>query len=176
MLSLINHITVYLFPALLMLGAAYDVASYRIPNWLSAAMAGAFVPVAILADMSFSDIGLSALLGLLMLMVGMVLFALKWFGGGDAKMLAAAALWLGLDKNGSVFGVLNYVIAVGLLGGLFALLLLSFRRMPLPATFAGQGWLLRLHSASEGIPYGVALAGAGIWTFQRTIIYAHLVS
>ena len=134
MLSFVNHLTVYCFPALLMLGAAYDVASYRIPNWLSAAMAGTFLPVAILADMSFSDIGLSALLGLLMLMVGMVLFALKWFGGGDAKMLAAAALWIGLDKNGSVFGVVNYVVAVGLLGGLFALLLLSFRRVPLPAT------------------------------------------
>ena len=176
MLSFVNHLTVYCFPALLMLGAAYDVASYRIPNWLCASIAGAFLPIAILADMSFFDIGISALIGFLMLIVGMVLFALKWFGGGDAKMLAAAALWLGLDKNGSVFGIVNYVIAVGLLGGIVALALLSFRRAPLPATFAGQAWLTRLHSASSGIPYGVALAGAGIWTFQRTIIYAHLLS
>lgn len=173
---MLNYLTLYLFPAMLLLGAAYDLAAYRIPNWLCAAMAGAYLPVAILSGMPYGAIGLSALIGIMMLMLGMVLFAFKWFGGGDAKMLAAAALWVGLDKSGSMLGILNYVVAVGLLGGVFALLLLSFRRVPLPATLAGQPWLLRLHSASEGIPYGVALAGAGIWAFQKTILYSHLVS
>ena len=173
---MLSYLTTFLFPAMLLLGAAYDLAAYRIPNWLCAAMAGAYLPVAILSGMPYGDIGLSALVGLLMLIVGMVLFALKWFGGGDAKMLAAAALWVSLDKSGSMLGILNYVVAVGLLGGVFALALLSFRRVPLPARLAGQPWLLRLHSASEGIPYGVALAGAGIWTFQKTILYSHLVS
>ena len=173
---LLQYLITFMFPALLLLGAAYDLAAYRIPNWVCAAMAAAFLPVAILSGMSFGAIGFSLLIGIAMLLVGMVLFALKWVGGGDAKMLAAAALWVGIDKSGSMFGVLNYVVAAGLIGGVFALLLLSYRRMPLPATFAGQPWLMRLHSASEGIPYGVALAGAGIWVFQNTTLYAHLVS
>lgn len=173
---LLQYLITFTFPALLLLGAAYDLAAYRIPNWVCAAMAGAYLPVAILAGLPFGAIGFSLLVGVVMLMVGMVLFALKWVGGGDAKMLAAAAVWVGIDKSGSIFGILNYVVAAGLIGGIFALMLLSFRRMPLPATFAGQLWLNRLHTASEGIPYGVALAGAGIWVFQNTSLYAHLVS
>ncbi len=173
---LLQYLITFLFPALLLLGAAYDLAAYRIPNWVCAAMAGAFLPVAILSDMSWGTIGLSVLIGIMMLMVGMVMFAFKWVGGGDAKMLAAASLWVAIDKSGTMFGVLSYVVAAGIIGGVFALMLLSFRRMPLPATFAGLPWVIRLHTASEGIPYGVALAGAGIWVFQSTTLYAHLVS
>jgi len=171
---MLSYLTLYLFPALLLLGAAYDVAAYRIPNWLCASIAGAFLPVAILSGMPYGDIGISALIGFLVLILGMVLFALKWFGGGDAKMIAAAALWVGLDRTGSMYGILSYLIIVGLAGGLFAFLLLTFRRFPLPAVFAGQSWLLRLHSANEGVPYGVALAIAGLYVYPASCVYKFL--
>jgi len=108
------------------------------------------------------------------LLIGMVMFAFKWLGGGDAKLLAAAALWVGFD-GGPHMGIISYVIAAGIMGGAFALLLVGFRRFPLPAALAGQTWLMRLHTASEGIPYGVALAGAGILIYQKTLLYSYLV-
>jgi prepilin peptidase CpaA len=172
---MLNYLTLYLLPALLLLAAGYDVAAYRIPNWVCAAIAGAYLPVAILSGMPYGAIGLSALVGLGALIVGMGLFAFKWFGGGDAKMMAASALWLALDRTGSMMGVLAYLMVAGVIGGVFALALLMFRRAPLPAAFAGRAWLLRLHTQSEGIPYGVALAGAGIYMLPKTLLYAHLI-
>lgn len=173
---MLSYFILYLFPALLLLCAAYDVAAYRIPNWLCAAIAGSYLPVAILSGMPYGAIGLSVLAGVIVLVVGMVMFALKWVGGGDAKMLAAASLWVSLDRSGSMLGILGYVVMAGIIGGGFAILLLMFRRFPLPASLAGQTWLLRLHSTGQGIPYGVALAIAGIWIFQKSMLYANLVS
>jgi prepilin peptidase CpaA len=172
---MLNYLTVYLFPALLLLAAAYDVAAYRIPNWIPAAMTVAFLPVAVLAHMPWLDIGLCFLVGFVVLLIGMTLFAFKWFGGGDAKLAAAAAVWVGFD-SGPHMGIISYAIAAGIIGGAFAFLLLMFRRFPLPAALAGQTWLMRLHTASEGIPYGVALAGAGILIYQKTLLYSYLMS
>ncbi len=99
----------------------------------------------------------------------MGLFALRWFGGGDSKLLAAAAPWIGI---GTAF---DYVIFVALAGGLLAAGLLMFRKTPLPATIA-RPWVLRLHSDGEGIPYGVALAAAGIILYPHTAFYQHMVN
>lgn len=167
---MLNYLTLYLFPAMLLLGAGYDVASFRIPNWIPAGLAAAFLPVAIMSGMSWGAIGLSVLAGIILLIAGMALFAFKVLGGGDAKLLAAAALWIGMSD------LLLYVCAVGIVGGLFAILLLTFRRVPMPATLAGQSWLMRLHSGKEGIPYGVALAAAGVLVFPQTVLYTSLTS
>ena len=35
------------------------------------------------------------------------------------------------------------------------LLIVCARALPLPAMLHGQGWLARLHSAKEGVPYGI---------------------
>lgn len=36
--------------------------------------------------------------GVAVLIAGMLLFSLRWVGGGDAKLLAAAALWIGYEQ------------------------------------------------------------------------------
>ena len=48
-------------------------------------------------------------------------FALNMLGGGDVKLLAAVALWLGKDQ------VTALLILVGIVGGLFALCWLAMR-------------------------------------------------
>ncbi len=81
------------------------------------------------------------------------MFARNFIGGGDAKLYAGAALWLGLHD------LVVYTLVATILGGLLTLLLLGMRRFPLPAGLLQQAWLLKLHDARSGIPYGVALAG-----------------
>jgi prepilin peptidase CpaA len=37
-----------------------------------------------------------------------------------------------------------------------------------------QGWLTRLHSPKEGVPYGIALAAAGLLLYPETPFMAAL--
>lgn len=165
-----GYLALFIFPAFLLVAAGYDLSSFRIPNWIPATLAATYLPTAIMAGLPLGEIAVSLALMLGFLILGMGLFALRWFGGGDAKLLAAAAPWIGLSL------AFDYVIGVALIGGLLALVLLTFRKTPLPAVIAAQPWILRLHSSEEGIPYGIALAGAGVVLFPQTAIYLHMVS
>jgi prepilin peptidase CpaA len=46
--------------------------------------------------------------------------------------------------------------------------------VPLPATLSSQGWLVRLHSPEEGVPYGIALAASGLLVYPGTPFMAAL--
>jgi prepilin peptidase CpaA len=48
------------------------------------------------------------------------------------------------------------------------LVLLQFRKLPLPALLARQPWIMRLHEAGGGIPYGIALAAAALAIYPKT--------
>ena len=143
-------------PALLAVAAAFDLATYTIPNRLSLALVAAFVVFGLSAGLTLSAFSFHLLAGLIALVVGFALFALGYIGGGDAKLFAAAALWLGLGD------LLAYTLAASVLGGLLTLTLLTLRQWPLPAGLARRGWILKLHGKSSGIPYGVALASGAL--------------
>jgi prepilin peptidase CpaA len=97
------------------------------------------------------------------LVVAFVCFARGWIGGGDAKLAAATALWLGFDH------LMPYLIYASLFGGALTLLLLQLRSMPLPSLLAGQTWAQRLHSKDAGVPYGIALAAAALVVYPDTV-------
>jgi prepilin peptidase CpaA len=97
--------------------------------------------------------------------MGFALFAFGYIGGGDAKLFAAVALWLGFAT------LLEYILYTALIGGGVALALLSLRSMPMPASFVGQGWAMRLHDSKSGIPYGVALAAAALIVLPHTDVF-----
>ena len=67
-----------------------------------------------------------------MLAVAFVFFARGWIGGGDAKLAAATALWLGFDH------LLPYLLYASIFGGVLTLAMIRFRLMPLPAALAGR--------------------------------------
>src|SRR6516162_7232186 len=60
-------------------------------------------------------------------------------GGGDAKLAAATALWLGFDH------LLPYLLYASLLGGALSVGLIWFRMAPLPDWLARHDWAQRLH-------------------------------
>jgi prepilin peptidase CpaA len=143
-------------PLLLAVAAGWDLASFTIPNFLNLALPAVFALFAIAVGLTWPAIGWHLLAGLLGLFVGFTLFALGYIGGGDAKLFAAVALWLGLRD------LMPYALLASVLGGVLTLGLILLRQCPLPDPLARQGWIVKLHDARSGIPYGVALA-AGVF-------------
>jgi prepilin peptidase CpaA len=54
------------------------------------------------------------------------------------------------------------------MGGALTLLLLRYRREPLPALLIGQGWAEHLHKPDTGVPYGIALAAAALLLYPQS--------
>ncbi|WP_374579507.1 prepilin peptidase, partial [Phenylobacterium sp.] len=93
MLFTVQAVLLLVFPVLVIVAALRDVTSFTIPNWISLALIGAFFPAAVLLGVGLPQIGLHVAAGVAALVAGMVMFALRWIGGGDAKLFAAAGLW-----------------------------------------------------------------------------------
>ena len=158
-------LVIVVLPALLALAAGWDLASFTIPNLLQAALVAVFVVFVWTSGMTSGAMGWHLLAGFLGLAVGFSLFALGYIGGGDAKLFACVALWLGFHDLAS------YAVVASLAGGALTLTLLAVRRLPLPAMLTTQNWLLRLHDERAGIPYGVALAAAAFFIIPQTEIF-----
>lgn len=150
------------FPLAMVMAGIMDLLTFTIPNRISLALVAGFLAAAFLAGLPSMVLLTHAGAGLLVLAAGFAMFARGWIGGGDAKLMAAAALWLGFESLPA------FLFHTALLGGAMAMLLLTYRRyVPLP-WLTRQAWAMRLHDRSQGIPYGVALAGAGLLVYPST--------
>lgn len=149
--------------------ALSDVQSRTIPDAAPIALAAGFACAA-LAGSAPWQIGGHALTALAVLALGFALFAAGWLGGGDGKLAAAVALWLG------PWATLDFIALTAILGGALALAILAFRAAPLPAGLRGARWARLLHAPRAGIPYGVAIAAAGIATLPQSPLLAPLLA
>lgn len=151
-----------IFPAAMMFAAAFDLFTMTIPNRISLALIASFAIAAPLTGLSAVAYAHHIGAGLLMLGVGFFMFWRGWVGGGDAKLIASASLWVGLPS------LLNYLLLVTLAGGVLALGMMMFRNLTLPLFISNQPWAMRLHDKDGGIPYGIAIAAAAIWIYPST--------
>jgi prepilin peptidase CpaA len=151
---------VTVFPGAMALAAASDLFTMTLPNRLALAPP--------LVGLGWSDVGLHVALALLALVATSALFLFGWMGGGDVKLFAATCLWLNPET------LIAYSIYAGLIGMALALALVLWRKMPLPAMLSSQVWLVRLHSPNEGVPYGIALATAGLLVYPQSPFMAAL--
>ena len=103
------------------------------------------------------------------LAVTFALFCRGWVGGGDAKLAAATAVWLGWAQ------VLNYGLVASAFGGVLTGAILAARRWPLPHWLARHRWVARLHEQGSGVPYGIALAAAGLFVYPDTQIWLRVM-
>jgi prepilin peptidase CpaA len=158
------------FPVAMAFAAAFDLFTMTIPNRISLALVGSFALVAPLLGLDLHTIALHFATGFGVLVVGFVLFTRGWLGGGDAKLLAAAALWLGFDS------LLNFLVVVGLLGGVLSLVILAYRRLVPDAFVFGPPWLVRLHAKDSGVPYGIAIGGAALFMYPETRWFTALIT
>lgn len=153
------------FPALMAFAAMSDLLTMTIPNRVSLLLVAGFVAMAILTGMPFKTFGMHVLAGSAVLATTFGMFALGWIGGGDAKLAAAIGLWCG-------FGVLvEYLVFASIIGGVLTLAILYARTLFLPDFAMRIGWIARLHHHKTGIPYGIALATAGLLVYPYTQIW-----
>src|SRR5918994_1387086 len=128
-----------LFPAIMTFAASSDLFTMTISNRITLILVGGFFALALVTGMSPHDVLSHVSAAFTVLAVTFVFFARGWIGGGDAKLAAATALWLGFDH------LMPYLLYASLLGGALTLLLIQFRNLPLPAMLVGREWAERLH-------------------------------
>ncbi len=158
---MILTIVVLLFPLALMYAGGRDLMSYEIPNWVSLAIVADFLALALLGPVDLSMVGWNLSAGAAVLIVGAALFFAGIMGGGDAKLLAACAVWVGWS------GLLKFCFVVSIAGGVFALLIIAAKYAKLPKAWREGTWLGRLCSGEKGLPYGVAIGLGGIVMFRE---------
>jgi len=154
-----------LLVALLTWAAASDIRRLLIPNTVAIALAAlypAYVLAASGAGHSIDWIGGLAVGGGAFA-VGVALFAARFLGGGDVKLIAATALWAGPAH------VLEFLVITGLAGGVLALTMLGLRYAAhlLPLELVGIRMTTNTPARGMRVPYGVAVAGGGIFVAYR---------
>lgn len=146
MLSDYFHYGLLIALAIALLFAAFtDLKSRRIANWLNAAIAltaplfwwssglALWPDVAMQLGVAFAAFALLS-----------ILFAMRAMGGGDVKLLTALALWI----QPMLF--LKLLIMMALVGGVLTIVF-------------GAWHIMRRQRDRLAVPYGVAIAFAGLW-------------
>lgn len=165
-----STLALLLFPAAMAIAASSDLLTMRISNKLVLFLVASFCVLAIAINLPLQQFAMHVACALVVLAAGFAFFALRWVGGGDAKLAAATTLWLGFGLT------LPYLVYAALLGGALTLAILALRRMPLTPFLARYRWLERLHDSKTGVPYGIALAVAGLLTYSNSAIFERLAA
>lgn len=132
--------------AIALLFAAFtDIRERKIANWLNAGIAlGA--PLFWWSNALTLWPGIASQLGVAVAAFAALsgLFALRMMGGGDVKLLTALALWI------EPAWFLKLLIVMALVGGVLTVVM-------------GALHLIRRRRQKLAVPYGVAIACAGLW-------------
>ena len=157
--------TLFFFPAAMAVAGSMDLLTMTIPNRLCLALAVGYFLFAAIVGVPFYGVLFNVSCGIAVLLVMFGLFAMGWIGGGDAKLAAATALWLGWGS------LLDYSLSAAIYGGALTVMLILARKVELPVWMSNQSWIARLHSPKTGVPYGIALAAAGIMIYPQTPLW-----
>ena len=136
----------------LLVAAFTDLRSRHIGNWLNGGIALAAPLFWWANDLAlWPDVALQLGVALGTFAVLAALFALKAMGGGDVKLLTALALWI----EPMLF--LKLVIVMALVGGALTVVF-------------GVWHIMRKRREKLAIPYGVAIAVAGLWVLGTSYL------
>jgi prepilin peptidase CpaA len=142
--------------------AVIDMHSYRIPNWLTGLTALSFLPFAIWSGMGLQEIGLHYLTGLVLMLIGFIIFSLGGFGGGDGKLIAACGVWFGLVDSST------FLISSVYCGALLAIAMLVWTAFKFVVQLDLGDALPAIRNAMPKLPYGIALAAGTILSIPTT--------
>ncbi len=154
--------TLLIFPLCLSIAAISDLLTMTIPNLVSLALAVSFFVLAPVFGLSIAEMGMHFVGAGIVFFACFALFALNVMGGGDAKLLAAAALWFGFDSS-----LAEFLVYVAFIGGVVTVLIVLLRSqssmlmaigIPVPSSL----------TVAKKIPYGIAIAIGGILAFPSS--------
>jgi len=134
----------------LLVAAFTDIRRRQIDNWLNAAVAAGAPLFWWASGLSlWPGVALQLTLAVVTFFVLAGLFALRAMGGGDVKLLTALALWM------PALLFLKLLVIMALAGGVL--------------TIAFSMWhITRRRKDQLKIPYGIAIASAGLWIIATT--------
>lgn len=170
-------LTLMLFACgLTLAGAVTDLTHLKIPNVIPATIIGTFI-IAFGLDYTLNDHSYfqsftsHALTFLIVFVVMMGLFFANLFGGGDAKLIPAVALWVG------GYGIPTFLMLTSIFGGVLAIIGLTLRKTTVgqqllnkltTLPYMGSGWFSALLKEESKVPYGIAIAIGTIGAFRHT--------
>ena len=159
---MVQAVIFLVFPLCLVFAAITDFLEMTIPNRISLVLAGAFFAIAPFVGLGWTEFGLHIVAALSVFCVCFALFAVNVMGGGDGKLLTAAALWFGFDPS-----LVSFLIYVAYIGGILTILLLVVRSrastvlamgLPLPDSIV----------MAKKVPYAIAIAAGGMLAFAHS--------
>jgi prepilin peptidase CpaA len=152
-MNIVSTILLSTLALLLLVAAWLDLRSRTIPNALNLIIALLAIPFWWASGLAiWPDVALQ--IGLASLVFGFftIAFAIGAMGGGDVKMLGALALWI---PGGAL---LPMIVIMSLAGGVLTVAMILRQRLA--------------HKRGElEIPYGVAIAFAGLWLISERFLY-----
>ncbi|GHC67135.1 A24 family peptidase [Limoniibacter endophyticus] len=152
-----------IFPFCMMFAALSDLLSMTIANRISITLIIAFAILAPLTGMDWYAFGWHFAAFAMVLGVTFALFALGGMGGGDAKLLASTALWIGFDAN-----LVVYLLYAAIIGGGLAILMLVLRGRSFDIVYGRNVFLKNIVNTEQGVPYGIALGIAAVIVYPAT--------
>lgn len=143
--------------------AISDMLSMTIANRVPVILVASFAVLAPLTGMDWTTYGLHFAAGAAVLAATFGLFAAGAMGGGDAKLLAGAAVWMGLSLT-----LVKYLVVASFFGGGLTLMLLTFRSSMVSDVVVNNMFLRHFADKKAGIPYAIALGLGGLVVFPET--------
>jgi len=148
------------FPFCMVFAAVSDAVSMTIANRVSVVLVVTFAAIAPMTGMEWPSYGWHFAAAAVVLAVTFTMFAVGGMGGGDAKLMAATALWMGFN-----FNLLAYLVASAFFGGVLTLAILSYRKSPLVEMTGSNLFLRHYANPRVGVPYAVALGLGGLYCY-----------
>jgi prepilin peptidase CpaA len=148
------------FPFCMVYAAVSDMLSMTIANRVSGILLLTFAMAAALTGMDWPAFAWHLAAGGVVLMGAFAPFALGGIEGGDAKLLASTAVWMGFGHQ-----LMFYLLVSTVLGGVLTLCLLSYRNSPLSVHTGRNLFLRHLANDKAGVPYGIALGIGGLLAY-----------
>jgi prepilin peptidase CpaA len=139
-----------------------------IPNRVSLVLILAYFLLAAYLQTPWQAVLSHVICAFAILLLTFALFHFEWIGGGDAKLAASTALWLGWDH------LLDYGLAASIAGGVLTLVIMELRRHSLPAKLLSYRFISLWADKGNGVPYGIALAIAGLLIYPQTSVWERL--
>jgi prepilin peptidase CpaA len=145
-------ILVAVLAAMLIVAATGDLRARIIPNKLNLAIAAAAVPFWWLSGYGWADVAAQIGIAAGVFLLFAFLFQIGWIGGGDVKLLGALGLWLPLAA------VVKLLVIMSLAGGVLCIVMAVRARR-------------KATGERPEVPYGVAIAFAGMWLIGERFLY-----
>ena len=132
-----------------------DLTQQRIFNWVILLLLILYFPLAFTAGYELSAVAMAVGTAMIVFMAGFGFFSAGWLGGGDVKLAAASALWLGPET------VVSYILWTAILGSMVTLSIMVLRRKRANETGSS-------YDPRASLPYGPGMALAAIILFPQS--------